>query len=152
RRSVRGDQRAARRLLHRRGEGSRCGDRLGGALPGRRARRGGGSAAVADDGLTGAGVEAERVARESYGRLLAFLPSRTHGVAVAEDARAEAFAAALVHWPATGVPRVPEAWLLVTARRRLSDETRRRRVRERDRDRLLRAAEEAAARCAGDDT
>jgi len=107
---------------------------------------------VADDGLTGARVEAERVARESYGRLLAFLASRTHDVAVAEDALADAFAAALVHWPATGVPRVPEAWLLVTARRRLSDETRRRRVRERDREQLLRAAEEAAARCVGNDT
>jgi RNA polymerase sigma-70 factor, ECF subfamily len=105
---------------------------------------------VADDGLIDARVEAERVAREGYGRLLAFLACRTHDVAVAEDALADAFAAALVRWPVTGVPRVPEAWLLVTARRRMSDETRRRRVRERDRDRLLSAAEEAAARCAED--
>jgi RNA polymerase sigma-70 factor, ECF subfamily len=67
---------------------------------------------VADDGLIDARVEAERVAREGYGRLLAFLASRTHDVAVAEDALADAFAAALVHWPVTGVPRVPEAWLL----------------------------------------
>ena len=49
---------------------------------------------MADDDLTGARVEAERVARESYGRLLAFLASRTHDVAVAEDALADAFAAA----------------------------------------------------------
>jgi RNA polymerase sigma-70 factor, ECF subfamily len=107
---------------------------------------------VADDDLTDPRLEAERVARESYGRLLAFLARRAHDVAAAEDALADAFAAALVHWPVTGIPRVPEAWLLVTARRRLSDETRRRRVRERDRDRLLRAAEEAAARCAGGET
>src|SRR5262249_59146814 len=99
-RSVRRDQGAARRLLHRRGEGSRRGDRLGGALPGCRLRRGGGSAAVADDGLTGARVEAERVARESYGRLLAFLASRTHDVAVAEDALPDAFPPALA-------PRAP---------------------------------------------
>ena len=105
---------------------------------------------MADDGLIDARLEAERVAREGYGRLLAFLASRTHDVAAAEDALADAFAAALVHWPVTGVPRVPEAWLLVTARRRMSDEARRRRVRERDRDRLLGAAEEAAARCAED--
>ena len=103
---------------------------------------------MADDGLIDARVEAERVAREGYGRLLAFLASRTHDVAAAEDALADAFAAALVHWPVTGVPRVPEAWLLVTARRRIADEARRRRVRERDRDQLLVAAEEAAARCA----
>ena len=107
---------------------------------------------MADDGLTEARVEAERVARDGYGRLLAFLASRTHDVAVAEDALADAFAAALAHWPVTGVPRVPEAWLLVTARRRMSDEARRRRVRERDQDRLLHAAEEATARCAEDDT
>jgi len=106
---------------------------------------------VADDGLTEARAEAERVARDGYGRLLAFLASRTHDVAVAEDALADAFAAALAHWPVTGVPRVPEAWLLVTARRRMSDEARRRRVRERDQDRLLHAAEEAAARYAEDD-
>src|SRR5262249_60157523 len=112
----------------------------------------GGRAGGAGDGLPGAGVGGGRVARESYGRLLAFLASRTHDVAVAEDALADAFAAALVHWPATGVPRVPEAWLLVTARRRLSDETRRRRVRERDPARLLRAAEQAADRRAGHDT
>jgi len=42
-------------------------------------------------------------------------------VAVAEDALADAFAAALAHWPVTGLPRVPEAWLLVTARRRMSE-------------------------------
>ncbi len=37
---------------------------------------------------------AERVARENYGRLVAFLASRTHDVAAAEDALAEAFVAA----------------------------------------------------------
>ena len=85
---------------------------------------------MADGELTDARVEAERVARESYGRLLAFLASRTHDVAAAEDALADAFAAALAHWPVSGVPRVPEAWLLVTARRRMADEFRRRRVRD----------------------
>ncbi len=47
---------------------------------------------------------AERVARESYGRLVAFLAARTRDIAGAEDALAEAFAAALRIWPADGVP------------------------------------------------
>ena len=42
---------------------------------------------------------AQRVARESYGKLVAFLARRTRDVAAAEDALSEAFAAALVDWP-----------------------------------------------------
>ncbi|BDG70736.1 DUF6596 domain-containing protein [Roseomonas fluvialis] len=69
---------------------------------------------------------AERAARQSYGRLLAWLAARGGDLAAAEDALADAFAAALVHWPAAGVPDRPEAWLLTTARRRLLDQHRRR--------------------------
>lgn len=69
---------------------------------------------------------AERVARESYGRLLAFLAARTRDVAGAEDALADAFAAALRTWPDTGVPANPDAWLLTAARRRQTDAARRR--------------------------
>ena len=50
---------------------------------------------------------AEAVARRSYGKLLATLAARTRDVAGAEDALSEAFAAALVDWPAAGVPRIP---------------------------------------------
>ena len=39
---------------------------------------------------------------------------------------AEAFAAALVDWPARGVPERPETWLLTVARRRMIDAGRRR--------------------------
>lgn len=60
---------------------------------------------------------AERVARDSYGRLVALLASRTRDIAGAEDALAEAFRAALETWPSRGVPDRPEAWLLTTARR-----------------------------------
>src|SRR5688572_17432862 len=52
----------------------------------------------------------ERVARESYGRLIAYLAARTHDVAGAEDALADAFVAALRVWPDEGVPGAPEAW------------------------------------------
>lgn len=69
---------------------------------------------------------AERVARESYGKLVAFLAARTRDVAGAEDALSEAFAAALADWPARGIPRTPEAWLLAVARRRMIDAARRR--------------------------
>lgn len=69
---------------------------------------------------------AERVARDSYGRLVAFLAARTRDVAGAEDALAEAFTSALDAWPRTGVPDNPHAWLLTVARRRQIDGLRRR--------------------------
>lgn len=72
---------------------------------------------------------AEAVARRSYGKLVAFLASRTGDVAGAEDALSDAFAAALVEWAASGVPNAPEAWLLTVARRKLIDAGRRRRSR-----------------------
>ncbi|MGA7570149.1 MAG: DUF6596 domain-containing protein [Candidatus Aquilonibacter sp.] len=73
-----------------------------------------------------AGSSVESAARESYGKLLAYLASRC-GLDVAEDALADAFAAALERWPIEGVPRRPEAWLSVVARNRALDGLRRRR-------------------------
>jgi RNA polymerase sigma-70 factor (ECF subfamily) len=73
---------------------------------------------------------AEAVARASYGKLVAFLAARTRDVAAAEDALAEAFASALAEWPARGIPRTPEAWLLTVARRKLIDAARRRQTGE----------------------
>jgi predicted RNA polymerase sigma factor len=76
--------------------------------------------------MNGSGEEStqrtiERVARESYGRLVAYLSSHTRDVAGAEDALSEALVAALTAWPRDGVPQNPEAWLLTTARRALID-------------------------------
>jgi RNA polymerase sigma-70 factor, ECF subfamily len=68
---------------------------------------------------------AERVARESYGRLLALLSSRTREIAAAEDALSDAFAAALTAWPRAGAPDNPEAWLYAAAKRKLIDAARR---------------------------
>ena len=70
----------------------------------------------------------ERAARDSYGRLIAFLSARSRDVAAAEDTLADAFHAALETWPRTGVPNQPEAWLLTAARRRLIDNARHMRV------------------------
>jgi RNA polymerase sigma-70 factor (ECF subfamily) len=87
---------------------------------------------------------AERAARQSYGKLVAYLAARTGDVAAAEDALSDAFAAALASWPTRGVPQTPEAWLLAAARRRMIDMARRRRTREAAADRLLLSVEEAA--------
>lgn len=73
---------------------------------------------------------AEMLARSSYGRLVAYLASRTRDVAAAEDALGDAFLAALKTWPETGVPKNPESWLVVTARNRLIDAARRNRIHE----------------------
>jgi len=87
---------------------------------------------------------AERAARQSYGKLVAYLAARTGDVAAAEDALSDAFAAALVTWPTRGVPQAPEPWLFAAARRRMIDMARRRRTREVAADWLLFAVEEAA--------
>lgn len=60
---------------------------------------------------------AERAARDSHARLLAILAARTRDLTAAEDALAEAFRAALDHWPRTGVPDRPDAWLMTAAKR-----------------------------------
>ncbi len=52
---------------------------------------------------------AEAVARDSYGKLIAFLAARTGDVAGAEDALSDAFATALAEWAAAGVPANPQA-------------------------------------------
>jgi len=52
---------------------------------------------------------------------VAFLSARTRDVAAVEDALSEALIAALTAWAHNGIPKSPEAWLLTTARRRLTD-------------------------------
>jgi len=70
----------------------------------------------------------ERVARESYGRLVAYLSVHTQDLAGAEDALSEALVKALTAWARDGVPQNPEAWLLTAARRSLIDFFRHQRV------------------------
>lgn len=71
---------------------------------------------------------AEKAARDSYGRLLAWLANQWRDVQAAEDALSDAFVAALKHWPVDGVPALPDAWLLTAARRRLLEAHRHGRV------------------------
>jgi len=86
----------------------------------------------------------ERVARESYGRLVAYLSSHTRDVAGAEDALGEALVAALTTWPRNGVPQNPEAWLLTTARRALIDVIRHQQVVQASEPTLLLLKEDSA--------
>jgi RNA polymerase sigma-70 factor (ECF subfamily) len=88
---------------------------------------------------------AQKVARASYGKLIAYLAKQTRDVAGAEDALSEAFAAALADWPQKGVPDNPEAWLMAVAKRKIIDAARRHRSGEASADHLQLMAEELEA-------
>ncbi len=92
----------------------------------------------------------EQVARQSYGKLIAFLAARSHDVPAAEDALSEAIAAALRTWPERGIPDNPEAWLLVAARRNLIRGMRHETVKAAGRVRIEMAMEEAQERMNAD--
>ncbi|MGO9772351.1 MAG: hypothetical protein ACLPSW_22920 [Roseiarcus sp.] len=102
---------------------------------------------VANSARGPAWAAATRVARESYGKLVAFLAARDRDIPGAEDALSEALAAALTDWPKRGVPANPEGWLAVAARRRRIDAARRRRGAEEASEalRLVREELQAAA-------
>lgn len=73
---------------------------------------------------------AERVARESYGKLIAILAARSRDIAGAEDALNDALVSALKRWPIDGVPSNPDAWLLTAARNRMKNVARHQSVRQ----------------------
>lgn len=58
-------------------------------------------------------------------RLITSLSRMLRDVPLAEDLTQETLLAALEHWPATGVPEKPGAWLMATAKRRALDHLRR---------------------------
>ncbi len=93
-----------------------------------------------------AGRAAEKVARQSYGKLIAFLAGRSRDVPAAEDALCDALAAALRTWPERGVPDNPEAWLLTVARRNLLQAARHQTVRDNARSTVAMAFKEAEER------
>src|SRR5215471_11188810 len=71
-------------------------------------------------------------------RLITSLSRMLRDVPLAEDLTQEALVAALEHWPATGVPERPGAWLLATAKRRALDHLRRGKMLARKHDVLAR--------------
>src|SRR5262249_42843006 len=87
----------------------------------------------------------EAIARDSYGRLVAYIASRTGDIADAQDALSEALVAALENWPTKGIPDKPEAWLLHVARNRLIDVSRREKTRRDAEPFLLDLADAAEA-------
>ena len=70
----------------------------------------------------------DMTARASYGKLLAYLSSRSQDIEACEDALSEAFAKALVRWEVDGVPENPEAWLFRVAKNHLIDGGRKRKT------------------------
>jgi RNA polymerase sigma-70 factor, ECF subfamily len=70
----------------------------------------------------------DRAFREEWGQVVATLIRATGDWDLAEECAQEAFALALRHWPADGVPRRPGAWLTTAARRRATDRLRRDRL------------------------
>ena len=89
-------------------------------------------------------VQALLAARASYSRLVAYLAARSGDIAAAEDALGDAFRAALESWPACGIPEKPEAWLLASARHRLTDGARHKIVQDQASTTLRLLTEEAA--------
>jgi RNA polymerase sigma-70 factor (ECF subfamily) len=67
----------------------------------------------------------DTVYRSDWGRIVATLIRLVRDFDVAEDAAQEAFAAAVDQWRASGVPEVPRAWIIQTARHKAIDRIRR---------------------------
>jgi len=67
----------------------------------------------------------ETVYREEWGRIVATLIRLVGDFEVAEDAAQEAFTAAVDQWRVTGVPELPRAWIIQTARHKAIDRLRR---------------------------
>src|SRR5579864_8085347 len=68
----------------------------------------------------------EEVYRSDWGRIVATLIGLLGDFDLAEEYAQEAFAAALEQWPASGVPALPRAWIIQTARHKAIDRLRRR--------------------------
>jgi RNA polymerase sigma-70 factor (ECF subfamily) len=65
------------------------------------------------------------VYRIESARLIAGLARMVRDVGMAEELAQDALVSALEHWPTSGVPNNPGAWLMATAKRRAIDELRR---------------------------
>lgn len=73
-----------------------------------------------------ANAAVDAVYRSDWGRIVATLIRQVGDFDLAEEAAQEAFAAAVNQWRVDGVPDVPRAWLIQTARHKAIDRIRRR--------------------------
>jgi RNA polymerase sigma-70 factor, ECF subfamily len=76
--------------------------------------------------VLGANAAVDAVYRADWGRIVATLIRQVGDFDVAEEATQEAFASAVDQWPTSGVPAVPRAWIIQTARHKAIDRIRRR--------------------------
>jgi len=67
----------------------------------------------------------DAVYRSDWGRIVATLIRLVRDFDLAEDAAQDAFAAAVDQWPVAGIPDVPRAWIIQTARHKAIDRIRR---------------------------
>ena len=84
---------------------------------------------MSGEGATRKAIEA--VWRIESARLIGGLVRMVRDVGLAEDLAQEAFVTALEHWPETGIPDTPGAWLMATAKNRAIDHLRRNSMLER---------------------
>src|SRR5215212_11086886 len=90
----------------------------------------------------------DAVWRIESARLIAGLTRIVRDVGLAEELAQDALVTALEHWPDSGVPDNPGAWLMATAKRRAIDELRRGKLLQRKHQQLghaLEAEQEHAA-------
>jgi len=76
--------------------------------------------------VLGANAAVDAVYRADWGRIVATLIRQVGDFDAAEEAAQEAFASAVDQWPTSGVPDVPRAWIIQTARHKAIDQIRRR--------------------------
>src|SRR5216684_1409385 len=75
--------------------------------------------------MSAAATAVETVYRAEWGRIVATLIRLIGDFDLAEECAQEAFAAAVDQWRATGVPALPRAWIIQTARNKAIDRIRR---------------------------
>ena len=78
----------------------------------------------------------EAVFRIEQAKLIAGLARMLRDVSLAEELAQDALVAAIEHWPQTGVPDKPGAWLMATAKNRAIDRLRRQKLQARKHDAL----------------
>jgi RNA polymerase sigma factor (sigma-70 family) len=84
----------------------------------------------------------DAIYRIESARLIAGLARMVRDVGVAEELAQDALVSALEHWPQTGIPENPGAWLMATAKRRAIDGLRKRRLVEKKHEEIGRTLED----------
>jgi RNA polymerase sigma factor (sigma-70 family) len=83
----------------------------------------------------------DAVWRIESARLIGGLARLVRDVGLAEELAQDAFVAALEHWPESGIPDNPGAWLMAAARNRAIDRLRRHKLQERKHEEFARELE-----------